>query len=613
MRTASLDLELFNPEKYAGWENPKLTTLAANTRMIYQATRAGQVVFCDRVFSSDGSFNIHDKIKNYLVKEGFKDSEIIIVNGFTKSGGVKSEGLVEKEVSAAVDAYNRGKYKILIGSTACIGEGLNLQENSAGLHHFDIPFRPSDFIQRNGRIDRQGNTQNRVELHTYMSAGTIDNYSVSLVQNKANWIDLLLKTKSSVFLNPNDESFVDSEELLMALTEEWGDEQSIAERRQQLEKVKTEKLREAENNKRIELTKMLSLTRGLVHNYKGDVNAPAYQNRIEKIKNIEKLLSANKTVTDTSIVESSEPFLYALNLDMVFRRGDLVFYGDKPYRVKSFNYKNQSLETKSVIKLTKKIYANGCFHESHDYRQKDIPVKDIDRDSDVYLLKKPSPGELAAFNVLHSEEFYSLPDQVKERLYYPHLVFNGDSDVHSCKLVFSIYPEGEELHLDFKAYLHFRGVSFHLNPFSESGRTAIQEAAKKGIVYDTKADRKEILDFIKRRLPELHPLIVRKPAQTMAAENTPPYPLVIDPLENTADNFRRNIKKLNAAGMFPDNPHLAARALIRYMSEQHRQSVNTMLLSLGCTTPENTKKIMNSWSLPENREVRKEIVSEIIR
>ncbi|MDR3124059.1 MAG: DEAD/DEAH box helicase family protein, partial [Treponema sp.] len=234
LRTASLDLELFDPNAHRDWKNPKLEQLSENTWKIYQNTKAGQAVFCDRVFSSDASFDIHQKIKKSLVNIGFKDGEIVIVNGFTKSGGAQSDSQVEKEVSQAVEKFNNGTYKILIGSTACIGEGLNLQENSAALHHFDIPFRPSDFIQRNGRIDRQGNSQDAVDLHTYMSAGTIDNYSVSLVQRKANWIDQLLKTKSHVFVNPNDENFVDADELLLALTEEWGDARGAEARREEM-------------------------------------------------------------------------------------------------------------------------------------------------------------------------------------------------------------------------------------------------------------------------------------------------------------------------------------------------------------------------------------------
>ncbi|MDR2303350.1 MAG: hypothetical protein LBE10_02010 [Treponema sp.] len=131
LRTASLDIELFDPDTYRDRKNPKLEQLAANAREIYQNTKAGQVVFCDRVFSSDGSFDMHQKIKKSLIHTGFKEGEIVIVNGFTKSGGTQSDSQIEKEVSQAVEKFNNGTYKILIGSTACIGEGLNLQENSA--------------------------------------------------------------------------------------------------------------------------------------------------------------------------------------------------------------------------------------------------------------------------------------------------------------------------------------------------------------------------------------------------------------------------------------------------------------------------------------------------
>ena len=72
----------------------------------------------------------------------------------------------------------------------------------------------------------------------YMAAGTIDNYSVGLVQGKANWIDQLLKTKSNVFVNPDDDSFVDPDELMLALTEEWGDKDQATERRAEMNRKK---------------------------------------------------------------------------------------------------------------------------------------------------------------------------------------------------------------------------------------------------------------------------------------------------------------------------------------------------------------------------------------
>jgi N12 class adenine-specific DNA methylase len=278
MRTASLDLELYDPSIYTDWKNPKLKILSHNAWQNYLTTKGGQVIFCDRILSSDTTFNIHDKIRQSLCNAGFKSNEIVIVNGITKSGSFKNDSLIEKEVSQAVAAFNNGVFKVIIGSTACIGEGLNLQENSSALHHFDIPFRPSDFIQRNGRIDRQGNAQNSVELHTYMSAGTIDNYSVSLVQRKSGWIDLLLKTKSNVFVNPNDENYIDADELLLALTEEWGDKTKADERRKEMNRVKEEKLIDAQHQQQKGQLSSLSLLRGSLSVYSGDKGKSSYQN-----------------------------------------------------------------------------------------------------------------------------------------------------------------------------------------------------------------------------------------------------------------------------------------------------------------------------------------------
>jgi thymidylate kinase len=131
MRTASLDLELFDPDAYKNWKNPKLEKLTENVKNIYDNTKGGQVIFCDRIFDSDSAFNLHDKIKASLAQRGFKDDEIIIINGFTKSGDKRSDSAVEKDVSKAIDGYNSGKYKVIIGTTACIGEGVNLQKNSS--------------------------------------------------------------------------------------------------------------------------------------------------------------------------------------------------------------------------------------------------------------------------------------------------------------------------------------------------------------------------------------------------------------------------------------------------------------------------------------------------
>jgi hypothetical protein len=344
MRTASLDLELYDPVRFKGWRNEKLETLVKNAADSYNATGGGQVIFCDRVVSGDGSFNLHDKIKKSLISQGFKESDIIVVNGVTKAGGKKSDEAVGREVSAAIDGYNKGKYKVIVGTTQTMGEGVNLQKNSAALHHFDIPYRPSDFIQRNGRIDRQGNSQGQVALHTYMSAGTIDNYSVGLVQGKANWIDQLLKTKSNVFVNPNDDSYVDPDELMLALTEEWGDKDKANERRAEMNRKKEEAIKETNQNKVHDLLASLSMMRGAVKSYSGDKGTIQYQNRVRKIQNIEEALRANPEFKNLDIISAKNPdFIYDKVNRKVYQPGDAFCNRFGVYKIRAINHKNNEI------------------------------------------------------------------------------------------------------------------------------------------------------------------------------------------------------------------------------------------------------------------------------
>lgn len=358
MRTASLDLELYNPALYKGWKNPKLEKLARNARESFEATGGGQVVFCDRVLSGDGSFNMHGKIKRELVAQGFKESEIVIVNGTTKSGGKKSDAALEHEVSAAIEGFNTGKYKVILGTTQTIGEGVNLQDNSAALHHFDIPYRPSDFIQRNGRIDRQGNSQGTVALHTYMTAGTIDNYSVNLVQNKANWIDQLLRTKSNVFVNPNDDSFIDPDELLLALSESWGDTEKADERRAEMDKVKAGKIKNLNADKVHATLASLSLMRGSIRGFEGDKGTVQYQNRLRKLYNMEESLRNNPEFKNLELLADEPPeFIYDKTTRRVYKEGDVFMLVDGPYVAESFDHKKQTMYCKPVGDSPRDPYA----------------------------------------------------------------------------------------------------------------------------------------------------------------------------------------------------------------------------------------------------------------
>ncbi|MEM9424600.1 MAG: DEAD/DEAH box helicase, partial [Spirochaetota bacterium] len=211
IRAASLDPRLIEPNGHENWKNPKIESMINNIKDASKDNTGGHVVFCDHFRSikeAKGSFNLHHEIKQQFIANGYKPEEIGIISGESN----------QKKNSQAITDYNAGKIKILIGTTQTMGEGVNLQANSTSLHHFDFPYRPSDIIQRNGRIDRQGNAQKLVKIYNYMASGTADAYNMDLIQKKANWIADLLNSKSDVFTNPDEESTANTEEMILALT-----------------------------------------------------------------------------------------------------------------------------------------------------------------------------------------------------------------------------------------------------------------------------------------------------------------------------------------------------------------------------------------------------------
>lgn len=410
MRTASLDLELYDPEKYKGWVNPKIERMADSAMETYQARGGGQVVFCDRVVSGDGSFNMHDKIKNSLIARGFKEEEIVVVNGLTKSGAMASEQAKEREVSSAIDGFNSGKYKVIIGTTQTIGEGVNLQKNSSALHHLDIPYRPSDFIQRNGRVDRQGNKQSNVELHTYAASGTIDNYSMALVSGKENWINQLLKTKSNVFTNPNGDG-MDMDEILLSLTEEWGNKDDAEARRGAIATQRAEAVKAENTKKAHDFMRQLSLMRGALSTFKGDKGSRDYQNRLRKIDNIEAALANNPEFRHPEVLTDNQPpFIYDEDARRVVKVGDLVVKGSKVMKVSGFDYKNRQYNLVSVISgepmFSKNAYASSQGSPNWQQDRKEI------------FVSSPSKADIERYvSMVKPDNFYQMPEDFRRENY----------------------------------------------------------------------------------------------------------------------------------------------------------------------------------------------------
>lgn len=173
MGKASLDLGLLDPA-HAGARSPKIDALVE--QFIKGVEDGGQVVFCDSVPT-------HERIVAALVKAGIPRNQIGVINA-----QVAPTSAQRQRIS---DDFNAGKLKGVVGNTATMGEGINLQKGTADIHHLDLPWEPASVQQRNGRGRRQGNKKESIRLHTYLAKGSFDGYRWQTVGAKRDWMDLL--------------------------------------------------------------------------------------------------------------------------------------------------------------------------------------------------------------------------------------------------------------------------------------------------------------------------------------------------------------------------------------------------------------------------------------
>ena len=159
-----------------------------------------QIIFCDSISLSGGrSGSYHKLIKEELVAAGIPEEEIAIVNGGTITVPDSGDGVRETSPSAdekqelkldVQERFNDGEYRILIGNKT-IQEGMNLDRYGVATHHMDIPYVPADLQQRNGRMVRQGNVYDAVDVIFYLMEGSFDEYRLQLVRKKQSWVDEL--------------------------------------------------------------------------------------------------------------------------------------------------------------------------------------------------------------------------------------------------------------------------------------------------------------------------------------------------------------------------------------------------------------------------------------
>ena len=190
-RKLALDMRLIQP---LAPDDPdgKVAVCARNVYRIWEQTkekRSAQLVFCDlSTPTTDGSFSVYDDLKKKLMDAGIPEEEIAFIH--TADSEAKKKELFSKVRS--------GQVRVLLGSTAKMGAGTNVQDKLIALHDLDCPWRPSDLQQRLGRIVRQGNENEEVEIYRYVTEGTFDAYLYQLVENKQKFIAQIMTSKSPV-------------------------------------------------------------------------------------------------------------------------------------------------------------------------------------------------------------------------------------------------------------------------------------------------------------------------------------------------------------------------------------------------------------------------------
>ena len=190
-RKLALDQRLLN-DMLPDEENSKAATCVEKAYKIWENTKeqkSSQLIFCDlSTPKGDGTFNVYEDIKNKLMEKGVPENEIAFIHDANTE-------LRKAELFAKVRS---GQVRFLLGSTAKMGAGTNVQDRLIALHHLDVPWRPSDIEQQEGRILRQGNQNDKVKIFRYVTEGTFDSYSWQLIENKQKFIGQIMTSKSPV-------------------------------------------------------------------------------------------------------------------------------------------------------------------------------------------------------------------------------------------------------------------------------------------------------------------------------------------------------------------------------------------------------------------------------
>ena len=190
-RKIGLDVRLMN-SMLPDDPDSKLNVCVRNVLKIWEEgkdQKLTQLLFCDlSTPKNDGNFNVYDDIRKKLIAAGVPENEIEFIHNAD----------TEAKKAALFSKVRSGDVRVLLGSTAKMGAGTNVQQRLVAVHHLDVGWKPSDMTQRNGRIIRQGNQNPEVKVFNYVTEGTFDSYLFQTLENKQRFISQIMTSKSPV-------------------------------------------------------------------------------------------------------------------------------------------------------------------------------------------------------------------------------------------------------------------------------------------------------------------------------------------------------------------------------------------------------------------------------
>jgi hypothetical protein len=201
-RLAALDLRLVGGEMSPGeskiervadeiaqrWAAHRNDRFTDTTGVEHPTPGALQLVFCDLSTPRTDRWNVYDALREQLTIRGLPAGSVQFIH----------EPRNDREKAQLFEACRSGQVSVLVGSTAKMGVGTNVQARAVALHHMDCPWRPADLEQRDGRIERQGNQNREIEILRYVTQGSFDAYSWQTVARKAAFIAQLMRGRLGV-------------------------------------------------------------------------------------------------------------------------------------------------------------------------------------------------------------------------------------------------------------------------------------------------------------------------------------------------------------------------------------------------------------------------------